>query len=305
MARILLGYRKDTDPEGEIPSYSLSTLNALIAAGHEVTCIGENHKWETIEQVKKIKSYDLFIDLDCGRNKNGELHFLLQSGPCPIPSAVRFIDTHGYPSLHRRIAKNYSHVFFAVWSRRDIFSKHNSVHWCPNASDVFWFDTTKFFNKWDVLPYSFGFFGSKGGLDRADDLRSLCDGKDAYLCDIREIGRNHKRRWPRTAEQMANCKVLFNKGQKHDGPNQRVIESMLMNRPLINNRDKTDGMRNLFEEGEHYVGYESKAELAIQMEWCLREKELAQSMARRAYDLAINKHQVKHRVEQILKICET
>jgi spore maturation protein CgeB len=109
--------------------------------------------------------------------------------------------------------------------------------------------------------------------------------------------------WPKTAEAMAFCKVLFNRGQKHDGPNQRVIESMLMDRPLISDRDARDGMKQLFEEGEHYLAYSSEAELANNLEWCLREPSLAGSMARRAYELAKEKHQVKHRIEQILEIC--
>jgi hypothetical protein len=308
MAKIILSYRRDMDEKGELPTYNLSTYTALLDMGHEVTRIGEGQEtYETIDQVpdKELRSHDLFIDLDCGRNKNGNLHFQLNDKRLSIPSAIRFIDTHGYPSLHRRLAKNYEYVFFAVWRRRDLFANHSSAHWCPNASDDLWFDFTKYTRQWSNPIHSFGFFGSKGGLNRADDLVALCDANDAFTCDVREIGRNNKRRWPRTAQVMAKCKVFYNRGQKHDGPNQRVIESMLMNRPLITDRDAEDGMNKLFKEGEHLVMYSSRAELDIQMKWVMSEYDVAKNMAQRAYNLVKEEHLVKHRVKQILEVCLT
>ena len=61
-------------------------------------------------------------------------------------------------------------------------------------------------------------------------------------------------------------------------------------------------MSKLFEEGEHYLGYNCDAELANNIEWCLNEPSLAQSMANRAYVLAVEKHQVRNRVKQILEV---
>ena len=192
-------------------------------------------------------------------------------------------------------------MFFAVWDKRDIFTHHSSVHWCPNASDAKYFDRYILPELHESRPFDIGFFGSKGGIDRADVLKPMA-ARHAWTVDIREIGKNGNR-WPRTAESMSQCKVLYNRGQKHDGPNQRVIESMLMQRPLVTDRDPRDGMMELFTEGEHYLGYGSESELANNIEWCLREPSLAGSMAKRAYELAESKHQVKHRVEQILEVC--
>lgn len=303
MAKILLGYRQETDKR-DIPinTYSNSTHQALLDLGHTVRPMGEGHLFTGFDKMatSAIKEHDLFIDLDCGRNSKGDLAFHCQNEKAPIPSAVRWIDTHGYPSYHKRASKNYDHVFFAVWDKRDLFTHHKSVHWCPNASDA------KYFYK-DILPeihesrpVDIGFFGSKGGIDRADPLKEICL-RNSWLCDIREIGKN-RNRWPSTAEAMSRCKVLFNHGQKHDGPNQRVIEAMLMDRPLVSDRDKRDGMSKLFEHGEHYLSYESPSELANNVAWCLREPTLAASMAKRAYREAYDKHQVKHRVEQILEV---
>ena len=304
MSNIILGYRQDVDKQGnKIMTYSNSTHTALLQLGHHVYPMGEGHQYTCFDDLLDgtIRQADLFLDLDCGRNKNGDMVFHCQEQRAPIPSAVRFIDTHGHPSLHKRAARNYDHVFFAVWDKRDIFTNHTSTHWCPNASDATYFDRHILPEVVDTRPLDVGFFGTKGGLDRADVLKPM-SARHNWKIDIREVGKNGQR-WPRTAEQMAYCKVLFNRGQKHDGPNQRVIESMLMERPLISDRDPRDGMSQLFEEGEHYLSYASETELANNIEWCLREPSLANSMARRAYKLAFEKHQVKNRVEQIVGVC--
>jgi hypothetical protein len=302
MANIILGYRAVRDKrDAWVHTYSDSTSRALKDLGHSVVAMGEGHKYERFDDMLDgmIRQTDLFLDLDCGRNSKGELAF--QTEKPPIPSAVRYIDTHGHPTLHKRLAKNYDHVFFAVWDKRDIFTNHPSVHWCPNASDAHYFYKDILPEGHDSRPFDVGFFGSKGGIDRADTLKEIC-ARHTWKADVREIGKNGNR-WPRTSEAMAQCKVLFNHGQKHDGPNQRVIESMLMERPLLSDRDSRDGMSKLFEEGEHYLGYSSESELADNLGWCLREPSLANSMAKRAYTLAYEKHQVKHRVEQILEVC--
>lgn len=302
MSNIILGYRVVTDKRGgAVSTYSNSTHRALTDLGHSVVAMGEGHKYTGFDDMLDgmIRQADLFIDLDCGRNKKGELSF--QTEKPPIPSAVRYIDTHGHPSLHKRLAPLYDHVFFAVWDKRDIFTNHPSTHWCPNASDAHYFYKDIQPEVHGSRPIDVGFFGSKGGLDRTSALQHVCK-NHSWTCDAREIGKNGHR-WPSTALAMAHCKILFNHGQKHDGPNQRVIESMLMERPLISDQDDRDGMSKLFEVGEHYLSYKSDAELANNIEWCLREPSLAASMAKRAYREAYDKHQVKDRVRQILEVC--
>lgn len=307
MAKILVHSRIDRDSKQEIiPSYSRSFVRELIALGHDVFEIGEGHGIRCLDNLSSVvrRTNDLFIDLDCGRNKEGNLSFQLQGEKkIDIPSAVRFIDTHGYPSLHHRISKNYDHVFFAVYDKRDLFTNCPSTHWCPNASDDVYFDGERYPNI-ENPPYTIGFFGSKGGLDRANVIKEISKThRGDYYPIIREVGKTHGRRWPATEQLMAQCRVLFNKGQKHDGPNQRVIESMLMQRPLISDRDKRDGMHLLFEEGTHYLGWESKADLAQQLLWCLTNEDIAENMAMRAYKEVKEKHLIKHRVQQILEVC--
>ena len=142
MAKIILAYRKDLDKrQVPVPTYSTSFLRELKSLGHDVISIGDGHPCGHIDAMSDlvIKQHDLLIDLDCGRNTDGKLSFQINQEnrrSIKIKTAVRFIDTHGYPSLHRRLAKLYNHCFFAVFRRRDLFSSHPSAHWAPCASDT-------------------------------------------------------------------------------------------------------------------------------------------------------------------------
>lgn len=312
--KIILGYRMEIDPRDHRPieTYARSWHYYLKKAGHTVLPVGEGHPFKDIDDLGDIwKGFDLWLDIDNGRNSKGDLRFQYadqnRKDRVVLPSAVRFVDTHGYPTLHHRAGKKYDHVFFAVWDQRDRFAGYPSAHWCPNASDERWFYPVS-----SVLRYhkfSAGFFGSKGGIDRADELKEICETRRINY-DVREIGRAGKHRWPNTCKAMNDCHILFNRGQKHDGPNQRVIESMLVGKPLITDRDPRDGMSKLFTEYEHFLGYSAKAEIGIQLDWALSESTgentLALDMAQRALTLVKEKHLVQHRIEQMMEIvCQT
>lgn len=302
MSKIILSYRKDEYKGNELPTYSLSFYHALLDKEYEVTRIGSGWEYEYVEDVPKYKDYSLFIDLDCGRDHSGQLHFRYQNKKCPIPSVLRTIDEHGKPTVRKRIAQYYDHIAFAVWDRRDLFTKHPSAFWCPCASDDRWFDYKDHMKIWRNPKYTAGFFGSRHGLHRADMLKKVCHRRE-WKCDIREVGRQNKPRWPRTAEAMVNCKLLYNKSQKHD-VNQRIFESMLMRRPLLTDRDSRSGLDKLFTEYEHYFGYDTSTTLGNQMEYLLNKDNegIVSNLVKRAYKEVKEKHLVKHRVEQILEV---
>lgn len=301
---ILLHYRRDFHNDRLVPSYCESVLAALWAAGHSVVTCGEGHEYQlpgsphpVIFDQLNPNYFDMLLELDNGRNKKGELGFE-EYKENSLPKAVWFIDSHGQPDLHQSLARKYQHVFFAVWTRRDLFAGHPSAHWCPNATDPIWFP------KAICEPsHLFGFFGSKGGLERARSLQDIA-ARRGWSCDVRQVNGPHKTKWPFTAEAMGNCRVLFNHGQKHDGPNLRVLESMAVGRPLITDVDSQSGMDRLFEQGQHYLGYEAYtyAGLESAMSEALMRTDLAEAMAQRAYDLVMSKHLVKHRVEQMLEV---
>lgn len=303
--KIALSYRVDLYPTEDggspkqrsrltqvpVETYARSVHNELQRLGHTVDNVYGS-------EFTNQNYYDLYMELDNGRDPQGLLHFGKQI--VTIPSAVWFVDSHGQPSVHKLLAPHFNHVFFAVWDKRDLFAGHPSAHWCPNATDDRFFYPTAL----GEPQFDFGFFGSRHGLDRADEMKKICE-KHEFTYDIRQVGGGpYKHKWPRTSDAMNNCKILFNRGQKHDGPNLRVIESMAVGRPLITEVDERDGMAKLFVEGEHFLGYEAYTWKGLEEKmlyakahpgWCLE-------MANKARNLVVGKHLIKHRVAQMLEV---
>jgi hypothetical protein len=289
--KIITHYRKDVWRDRPVDCYADSVVRELEARGHEVT-----HK--DINQEVDFKGHDLYLDLDNGRDQEGNFHYLQEK--VSIPSAVWWIDSHGHPSLHKRLAKNYDTVFFAVWARRDLFVKHIDAHWLPNATDLKWFDGERY----NLEPeFDFGFFGSRGGLDRADKLKEICAANE-WTLDVRELGKSYRHRWPATAEAMAKCKFLFNRGQKHDGPNLRVLESMAMKKPLICDYDKFDATHRMFKMYEHYIPYEAYTFDGLEeaCRWIIDNPNTAANIANSAYQEVKSNHLIGNRVDQILEV---
>jgi hypothetical protein len=286
-----------------VQSYAESFFRELCQiADHEVIHTGpEGVDLDALD----LKEWDFLIDLDCGRDRRGNLTFVASSdrhaSKVPINSAVWFVDSHGHPDLHRRLAPKYDHVFYAVWDKRSLFEKHSSAHFLPNATDDTWFSS-----HWKgAFPpvekkFDFGFFGSKNGLSRADDMVEICK-KHGWTYDVRQVNRQTKHRWPATSEAMEKCRFLFNKGQKHD-INLRIFESMAMGIPLICDLDERSGIDRLFKPWVHFIPYTSKETLEDVMDICMSGFD-ALNIADSAEKEVTEKHLVKHRVEEILEVC--
>lgn len=246
---------------------------------------------------------DLILEVETGRNSDGTFNYLVpkRSSHRDIPTAVWFIDSHGNPGLHASLGPHYDHVFFAVYSKRDIFVNCKNSHWLPNATDFDWFNRDLSGVQHPTIQ--FGFHGSKGGLHRANPLRDVCE-KNGWSYDIRQVAKPFRHKWPHTGEEMAKCQILFNWGQKLDGPNQRVFESMAVGRPLLNDKDpkRRDGMDLLFEEGKHYIGYERYTfeDLEEKMQWMLNNPEECAKIADKAWERVKTRHTIQHRAQEIL-----
>ena len=293
--RILVARNHQSIKGEPVHTYATSIVRVLRERGHEVVDVPKS-------MTQNYDGIDLCLDIDCGRNDQGNLVWQLDKEKLPCMSAVMFIDSHGYPTLHHRLCLGYDHVFFAVWDKRDLFVKHPSAHWCPNFTDDKWFDGLEDYEL-IPMPTDFGFFGSKGGLDRADPMQVIAQ-RRGWSTDVRQVSSSGKHRWPYTAVAMANCRALFNKGQKHDSPNLRVMESMLMNRPLISDEDPRSGMNKLFTPWAHYLPYEyfSNDGLEVAMEFCIENPEMTAKIARQAYDEVKANHLVGNRIDQILEV---
>jgi hypothetical protein len=296
--RILVAHNFKIHNKKAVENYALSMIRDLRFRGHEVF---ETVKTPPARNSTIYNGMDLLLDIDCGRDSNGNLHWHSLEKKPKVKSAVYLIDSHGYPSLHHRIAKRYDHVFFCVWDKRDLFAGHPSAHWCPNFTDHAWFDGDAY--ACTKPTFDFGFFGSKGGLSRAKPLSEIALSK-GWSADVRQINIGERHRWPATAEEMAKCRFLFNHGQKHDGPNLRVFESMCMLRPLITDQDPRSGMDKLFAAGTHYIPYEAYTYegLEFAMTWCMSEPKEAKKIAKTAYDEIKAKHLVRNRMDQILEV---
>ena len=300
--KICLAFRQDRRSNGPVECYARSVLYAL-EKKHDVICVGEGHDIELLEEVNQ-GDFDMLLEIENGRNSKGKLFFQQGRYHWTIPSAVWLIDSHGQPDLHKAIARDYNHIFFAVWSKRDIFKDHKQAHWCPCATDLRWFDYKNFE---DIQVYfDFGFFGSLTGIPRAYPLKEICQ-RRGWTFDVRQISKPRKHKWPYCGQAMAACKNLFNHGQKHDGPNQRVLESMAMRRPLLTDcSDTLDGMGKLFEHGVHYIGYQSYSysDLEERCEWVIENPEKAEVIADAGYREVAAKHTIDNRVDFMLEVME-
>ncbi|MHA2063362.1 MAG: glycosyltransferase family protein [Candidatus Thorarchaeota archaeon] len=304
--RILVNFRQDVrdrvKPNVPIECYAKSAVKYLELQAHDVTTCGDNQTYNDVEDAMYncSEGFDLFLDLDNGRDPDGELRFALPKYKDIIkcPSAVWFVDSHGHPTLHKRTAVHYDHVFFAVWAKRDLFAKHPSAHWLPNSTDMEWFGCSKFVH---VTPHiDFGFYGSKTGLDRADPMVAVCE-KNGWSYEVKQVGKAFRHKWPQTGEAMSACHNLFNRGQKHDGPNLRVLESMAVCRPLLTDLDPTDGMSKIFEDGVHFIGYTPES-LEEKMKWMMDNPKEAELIGQAGYDEVRRKHTIKHRVHDIIQV---
>jgi len=298
--KILVAKRKPVVVNEEVPNYAQSIVRVLREKGHDVLEVPKKR----LLGDDKYKRFDLLIDIDCGRDEKGNLHWHCEQKPVPIPSVLILIDSHGYPTLHKRLAPNYTHVFFAVYSKRELFKDHDSAHWLPNFTDLKWFNKSSAIIRSLPIPTThFGFFGSKGGLDRAKPLIKIAE-KNGWTHDVRQISPGNKVRWPDTAKAMSTCHFLFNHGQKHDGPNLRVFESMAVDRPLICDQDPLSGLDLLFQPWEHYIPYEAYTYEGLEraMKFCIEKSDVARKISLNAFNAVSNLHLVEHRVEQILEV---
>ncbi len=297
--RICLAFRQDVRNNRPVECYPRSFLRVLRKAGHDVTPCGEGHDAPSLEGLRE-SAFDALIELENGRNQDGKLVFQQADYHWQIPTALWAIDPHGNPGRHQHIAPDYTHIFFAPYIKRDLYVGHGSAHWLPNATDLHWFDRESF----QDIPtkFDFGFFSSKLGLARAEPMLRICKARN-WTYDVREVSKTGRHKWPAFAEAKAGCTYLYNWGQRGDGPNQRVMESMAVGRPLLNDLCALDGMSQLFQDGTHFIGYQRGwDDLEDKMVWLYANPAKGAEIAEAAYQEVKARHLIAHRVNSILEV---
>lgn len=99
-------------------------------------------------------------------------------------------------------------------------------------------------------------------------------------------------------EKYNQSKIALSWSSLQDLPT-RVFEYMGMKVPVVTNR--IPDLESLFEEGEHYLGFDNLTEAVDQFETAIENYELSLEMAERAYEIVKEKHTWDHRVQQILE----
>src|SRR3990167_525830 len=301
--KIAINFRQDERRKQPVMTYANSFVEAFRDLGHEVLPFGEGHIKPTVD--RDVRKCDLILEIECGRNIKGEYGYQVPTAhELSAPTAVYFIDSHGLPDLHQSLAPKYNHVFFAVWSKRDLFINHPSSTWLPNATDLKYFGREEPGLKHLYPRFQFGFHGSKSGLGRATHMKDICV-RNNWTYDIREVVKPFRHRWPSTGIAMRECSYIYNWGQKVDGPNLRVMETMAVGRPLITDKDpeQRDGMNKLFKEGEHLVYYNrfSFEDLEEKMKWLMNNPSEAAVIANNAYNLVKRNHLIINRAQTIIE----
>ena len=254
---------------------------------------------------RNVKRCDIIFEIECGKNTKGELNWLVpKTHQLTSTKIAYFIDSHTRGADHKAISPHYDHVFFAPWVARDFFSQHKSAHWLPNATDLNWFGRDSFHIKHVQDQVDFTFIGSKMGLHRADPMVEVCK-RRSYSYLVKEVAKAHRVKWPATGIAMREGRNQFNWGQKVDGPNLRVMETMAVGRPLITDKDpeQRDGMNKLFKEGEHLVYYNrySFEDLEEKMKWLMNNPSEAAVIANNAYNLVKRNHLIINRAQTIIE----
>lgn len=297
--KIALSYRQDLHWGEPVPCYARSYHNAFEAMGHEVYNIYHMENPDT-------SMFDLYLELDNGRDQTGNLGFARHLRRGKTRTAVLFVDSHGQAEIHKLLAPKYDHVFFSVWDKREIFAGHTSATFCANATDSTYFNVD-LVRDIDV-EFDFGFFGSKTGLDRANEMIEICK-VNGWTYDVRQVSGKFKVRWPATAQAMGRCYAGFNRGQKHD-LNLRVFETMACGIPLICDYDPRNGMDQLFADWPDYTEWRERLcyeaytfkGLEKAMLFAKNEKAHCNALALSASNYIAENHTIKNRAKQMLEV---
>jgi len=214
----------------------------------------------------------------------------------PWPSAFIAIDTWQC-LLDYRQALTYDFVFAAqrefVPLLRAAGSRH--VHWLPLAADP-----AEHFPADAEPDHDIAFAGGfrhPVHARRAALLEALQAEHDVHVAEACYGAA--------LSEAFARGRVAFNHCAVRE-LNMRIFEVPAMGRPLLTNADaETNGLFDLFEEGEHLFAYDSKAALLRIAGAVLSDEGRRKRVAEAGRELVLSRHTYDHRVRELLDRVDT
>ena len=98
----------------------------------------------------------------------------------------------------------------------------------------------------------------------------------------------------------SQSRVALNWSSLHD-VNARTFEAMGMSLPLVTNR--IPDLEIHFEEGKHYLGFDTVSEAVSQVRWVLDNPDKAQVIAQQGHELVKHNHTYDARIDKIFVEC--
>ena len=242
-----------------------------------------------VEGSKKLinKKYDLFLRID-----HGDYKFDLDKSFRPL--AFLAIDTH-LKKPFKKICRQMKHCDFLFAAQKEGAKSlakvlRRSVYWIPLACNP------EIHKKQDIPKvYDVGFVGSCGGegsLRQETLLYIKSKIKDSFIgnAPYNEMSRIY-----------SASKIGINFSLNND-INMRIFEILSCGAMLITSHVENNGFNELFIEGKHLVTYKDKEELASKIEYFLLHADERKRIAQEGYELAVNKHPYKNRLEKMFSI---
>ena len=209
----------------------------------------------------------------------------------PFPTACIISDFHNQMKPRQILAHFFDHVFVYHRNYLEVVTEHpkDNVHWWPYACDLEIFHPISVERDLDVA-----FVGQHNNEERRRVTAEIA----------RRWSLNEQRYYKQgeIPEVYSRAKIVINLPLKDD-LNFRVFEAMSCGALLLTRR-VANGQELLFEEGVHYAGFETEAELHDKIHYYLsHESERAAIAAAGLAEIQAN-HRLEQRLTQLLDIVQ-
>lgn len=247
-------------------------------------------QWQMKDADKMPADYDLYFRIDHGDYEN-DLSVHLK------PKVFWALDTHLRHPFRKimRQAVNYDMVFCAFkQAAGQMRRKGINAYWVPFACEPEMHKPRVVDKKYDI-----GFVGTDGKEYRRwliNKLRKKYPDSFIGKADFRDIDSIY-----------SQSKIGFNYAIHHRGKkvgcNMRFFEILCCRAFLLTNRINDCDIKDLgFENKKHLVMYSNRWELFSLIDYYLKHHGEREDIAAAGYNLALERHTYRHRVENMLKL---